>query len=287
MSAPRDSLEGLKLADRQGAFAGALLDPGLPVPRGVVDPSGQGCLKRFGVYRNNVIAGLIEVLRDAFPACCRLVGEEYFRAMARLYVSTRAPRSPVLLHYGADFPAFVADFEPTATLPYLAEVARIERAWLEAYHAAEAPPLDAAALAKIAHRDLGELRFTLHPSVRIVRCRYPALTIWRMNVADGAPASVDLSAGGEDVLVVRPDADVEVRSLPAGGARLLAALGRGRPFVAAVRAALPRCTPDALSVHLVGLLRSGAFTGFIAPHSDIHDVGSRQRPHRRTRPHVE
>jgi hypothetical protein len=257
-----------QLADRQRAFAGAVLNPGLPGPAGGVDPDGRACPKRFGVYRNNVIAGLIEAVQGSFPAVCRLVGEEYFRAMVRLYVTSRPPRSPVLLEYGADFPAFVAGFESTAALPYLAEVARIERAWLEAYHAAEAPPLDPAALAAIAPQRVGELRFTLHPSLRVVRCRWPALTIWRMNVADGVPGAVDLSAGGEDVLVVRPAADVEVRALPAGGARLLSALSRGRRLAAAVSVALPRCVPGDLSMHLAGLLRSGAFADFTAADSE-------------------
>jgi len=286
MSTVRDSLDGLRLAERQRAFAAAVLDPGLPVPAGVVDPHGRVCPKRFGVYRNNVITGLIEALQDSFPAVCRLVGEEYFRAMARLYVTARPPLSPVLLQYGADFPTFVAGFEPTATLPYLAEVARIERAWLEAYHAAEAPPLDPTSLAATAPERVGELAFTLHPSLRVVRCRYPALTIWRMNVADGVPGAVDLTAGGEDVLVVRPAADVEVRALPAGGARLLAALGSDRPLAAAVRAALPRCTPEDLSMHLAGLLRSGAFTGFTAADTDTDVVGAAHRYHRGVRPHV-
>jgi len=260
MSAVR---ERLRLADQQRAFAAAVLDPALPAPDGVVDPAGRTCPKRFGVYRNNVIAGLIEALQDSFPAVCRLLGEQYFRAMARLFVTAHPPRSPVLLEYGGGFPEFIAAFEPTATLPYLAEVAHIERAWLEAYHAAEAPSFDQAALRTLGTmvpERVGELRFTLHPSLRVVRCRYPALTIWRMNVADGVPGAVDLAAGGEDVLVVRPGADVEVRALPAGGARLLAALGNGRCLSEAVRIALPRCAPDELSMHLAGLLRSGAFT---------------------------
>jgi hypothetical protein len=262
MSAVRDSCRGPRLAEQQRLFAGAILDPALPVPATVVDPDGRPCPKRFGVYRNNVIAGLIEALQDSFPAVCRLLGEDYFRAIARLHVTSRPPRSAVLLEYGADFPAFIAGFEPLAALPYLAEVARIERAWCEAYHAAEAPSLDPAALAAIAPARVGALRFTLHPSVRLVRCRYPALTIWRMNVADGVPGPVDLCAGGEDVLLARPGADVEVRALPAGGARLLSALGRGRCLAAAVRTALPRCAPAELSLHLAGLLRSGVFSAF-------------------------
>src|SRR3546814_5214850 len=81
------------------------------------------------------------------------------------------------------------------TLPYLADVARIERAWIEAYHAAEAPALDPAALARFTPDELPALRLRLHPSVRLVRSRFPAMTIWRMNVGDGVPAPVDLKLG--------------------------------------------------------------------------------------------
>jgi hypothetical protein len=150
MSAVRDELSGVRLADRQRAFAAALLDASQPIPAGVVDPTGKPCPRRFGVYRNNVLSGLIEALQESFPAVRRLVGEECFRAMARLYAILSPPRSAVMLQYGADFPAFIAGFEPTAALPYLPEVARIERAWLEAYHAMEAVQLDPATLATVA-----------------------------------------------------------------------------------------------------------------------------------------
>jgi len=271
MGASSDTRAGgrqVRLAERQREFAAALLDLDRPVPAGLVDPQGRACPRRFGVYRNNVLSGLIEALQTSYPALCRLVGESYFHALARLYVSARPPRSPVMLAYGAQFPAFLAAFEPAAAWPYLPEVARIERAWVEAYHAADAAALDPAALANVAPAHVAALRFVLHPSLRVVRCRYPSLTIWRMNIAGGVPGPVDLGSGAQDVLVVRPDAQVEVRALPAGGARLLAALGRGRTLAEAVRTALPRCAPGQLTSHLAGLLDSGAFSAFRIPPDD-------------------
>ena len=76
-----------------------------------------------------------------YPVTRRLVGDDFFRAMARAFVAAQKPRSPVLIHYGADFPAFVEAFEPAREIPYLTDVARLENAWVEAYHAAEAPAL--------------------------------------------------------------------------------------------------------------------------------------------------
>lgn len=197
------------LADRQRAFGAAILDATRPVPPGLVGPDGEQSPRRFAVYRNNVIAGLIETLSDAYPVVHRLVGEEFFRAMAALYVSKNPPRSPILLDYGAGFPAFLDNFEPVASLPYIADVARIERAWVEAYHAAEAEGRDPAELAEVAAEAFGDLCFTLHPSLGIVCSKLPVLTIWRTNLPGETAVPVDLSAGGEDVLIVRPDAGTD------------------------------------------------------------------------------
>ena len=131
----------LHLADRLSGFAAALLDPTRAVPAGLVGPDGEPSAKRFAVYRNNVVVGLTEALQANFPAVCRIVGEEFFQAMARAYVVFEAPVSPILLDYGDGFASFIAEFEPAASLPYLADVARIERAWTQAYNAPEAVSL--------------------------------------------------------------------------------------------------------------------------------------------------
>jgi hypothetical protein len=251
-----------RLADRQRGFAAALLDPGLPMPTGLVGPDGEPSLKRFAVYRNNVAVGLIQALRDAFPAVHRIVGADFFQAMARAYVMIEPPRSPILLDYGAGFPDFIRRFEPAAVLPYLVDVAFIERAWTEAYHAPEAAPIDPMAFAAIAPDQLPAVRLMLHPSLRIVRSQFPALTIWQMNVANGVPAPVDLAGGGEDVLVVRPAADVEVRSIPEGSLEFVQALAGGASVLAALKAALTANVRFDLSANLADLMREGALVGY-------------------------
>jgi hypothetical protein len=251
-----------RLAERQRDFAAALLDPGRPIPTGLVGPDGEPSPKRFAVYRNNVAVGLTEPLKAAFPAVHRIVGAHFFQAMARAYVMVEPPRSPILLDYGAGFPDFIRRFEPAKVLPYLTDVAQIERAWREAYHAPEAAPIDAAAFTAIAPDQLPAIHLVLHPSLRLVRLRFPALTIWQMNVADGVPAPVDLAAGGEDVLVVRPAADVEVRSIPKGSLDFIQALGDGASALAALEVALTADPRFDLSANLSDLLRAGALVGY-------------------------
>ena len=247
--------------DAQRAFAQALLDPVIGVPIGLVGPDGEPSPRRFAVYRNNVVVGLIDALQAAFPAVCRIVGEEFFRAMARIYAASQPPASPILIDYGVTFADFIARFEPAASLPYLPDVARIERAWSEAYHARDAEPIAPQILAAIPAERVAELRLALHPSLRVVRSSFPALTIWRMNVADGVPAPVDLQAGGEDALLVRPAADVEVRWMPPGAADFIAALAHGCTLQAAATAALDADAGFDLAGNLTELIRAGAFVG--------------------------
>jgi Putative DNA-binding domain len=251
-----------RLAERQREFGAALLDPARPLPPGLLGPDGETSLRRFSIYRNNVVMGLIDVLKDAFPAVYRIVGGDFFMGLARAYVASEPPQSPILLEYGERFPAFIGGFEPASSLPYLADVARIERAWAEAYHAPEATPLDPARLTALAPDDFAQIGFTLHPSLRVVGSRFPALTIWRMNAGDGEPEPVDLASGGEDALVVRPRAEVEVRLLPPGGVEFLAQIAAGNSVTDGLRAAVRADEGFDLAANLAGLFEAGALTGW-------------------------
>lgn len=251
---------------RQRDFALAILDPERAIPAGLVGPDGMPSARRFAVYRNNVVAGLIEALKAAFPATCRIVGEDFFAAMARIYVAYEPPASPVMLDYGAGFPSFVGGFAPAAALPYLGDVARLERAWAEAYHAAEAKPVNPSALADVDPARLPALRLLLHPSLRIVRSRYPMVRIWQMNTAGGVPAPVALDAGAEDALVMRPAAEVEVRALQPGTAVFTEALMAGAPVLDALTRALASDHRFDLCRALAGLLEADAIIGWEPPH---------------------
>ena len=252
----------MRLADRQRDFAAALLDPARPVPSGLVGPDGEPSPRRFAVYRNNVIVGLVNTLKQAFPAVCKIVGGDFFEAMARDYVWAEPPDSPVLLDYGAGFAAFIAQFAPATSLAYLPDVARIERAWIEAYHAQEAVPLEAKAFMGIDAGQLAGIRLQLHPSCRIIRSQTPALTIWRMNVDGGVPAPVDVGAGGEDAFVSRPLAQVQVRLMPPGGAEFVLALAAGKSVTEALQSAMAGACGFDLSACLAGLIDAETFVGY-------------------------
>ena len=238
------------------AFAQALSDPARPVPPQTKGREGRPDARRFAVYRNNVAVGLIGAIEARYPVARRLVGEEFFRAMARAFIAAEKPLTPVLIHYGAEFADFVAGFEPAREIAYLADVARLENAWVEAYHAAEAPFLTLDALAKIEPKDFGALRFSAHPAARLLRFSHPAASIWAAHQGGAEPRPPE-HWRAEDALVARPEADVRVRVLPAGGWEFANALFAGATLAeAAETSAGEGFDPGS---HLVGLIEAGAF----------------------------
>jgi hypothetical protein len=257
-----------RFADLQREFAGAVLDPEAAVPAPVSRQAGGVPSRRFGVYRNNVHASLIDVLAGRFPVVARLVGEEFFRAMARIYIESEPPRSAVLIRYGASLPDFVASFPPAASLPYLADMARLEWAWHAAYHAEDAVPLPLVELAGAVDR-AEDAVLTLHPSLGIVRSPYPIVSIFELNRQGGDVPATQLE-GGEDGLVARPRLEVELRRLPQGGASFILALKAEKSLGEATAIALGEAPGFDLEANLAGLIASGAIVG-VRQATDLRD----------------
>ncbi|MDE2372531.1 MAG: putative DNA-binding domain-containing protein, partial [Burkholderiales bacterium] len=172
-------MKALRPATQQD-FAGALLDPARPCPSGLKTWNGSDPGERFAVYRNNVVGSLIDALTDNFPVVQQLVGEEFFRAMAGIHVRRSPPTSRLLAFYGDGYAEFIARFEPARALPYLADMARLEAARVQSYHAADAEPASAesVALALACGDRIGELRLECHPSLRVLSSRWAVVTLW-------------------------------------------------------------------------------------------------------------
>lgn len=247
--------------EHEGAFARALLDADAAVPESLAARDGSAPSRRFAVYRNNVYKSLIDVLASRYPVSVRIVGEEFFRAVARLFVEESPPASAVLLRYGGAFADFVAAFPPAASVPYLADVMRLEWAWHTAYHAQDAEPLQPAALAASCEAGAEHAILELHPSLQVVRSGYPVITIWELAARESEKEPAKLPEDPEDALIARPALDVEVRRLPPGGAVFIQALADGAKLMDAATQALDDAPAFDLQANLAGLMTSGAIAG--------------------------
>jgi hypothetical protein len=239
------------------SFSAALLEPDRTTPALLAGPAGKSAAKRYNVYRNNVTVSLIDALAAIYPAVQRITGVAFFRAMARFHIRETPPTSPLLIDYGRDFPAFIERYEYARCMPWLADAARVERAWLDAYHAADAPALAASALASVPPQRLADVVFAPHPATRLVRSRFAAVTIFAANRADGPVQSIDASEA-ENALITRPEFDVVVRRLASGHADFISALIAGCPLGEAACAALEAHPMFDIRAGLATLIESGA-----------------------------
>jgi hypothetical protein len=240
------------------AFTAALGDPSAAPPAMTRGRLGATDVRRFSVYRNNVAVGLIGALEARYPASRRIVGDDAFRVMARAYVRARKPRSPVMIAYGEDFPEFVVAC--AGAEPCLADVARLENAWVQAYHAEDEAAATVGDLADLSPEVLPEARIAFHASARLLRFSTPAASIWASAQGGKGPAA-PVAGTAEDALITRPDADVRVRILPPQGYDFALKLRQGATLI---EAALALDDPAFdFGTRLVGLVESGAVASII------------------------
>lgn len=247
-----------ELVGLQERFAQAILRAGLTVPEAVASMAGPSRERRLGIYRNNVKASLIAALAAPFPVIQRLVGEEFFEAAALVFVEQHPPRSPVLAEYGVGFAAFLEGFEPVRDLRYLADVARLEWARQQAFHAADAPTIGIERLAALDAGALDSTRLILHPAAFVVASPWPVVSIWTTNTFDEQVERIGPDLPGESALITRPDQDVLVSLLPPGADLMVAAIAKGADLGAAMALAQRRFQDFDLATTLAVLFRVGA-----------------------------
>ncbi|MEQ8320010.1 MAG: DNA-binding domain-containing protein [Rhodospirillales bacterium] len=233
-------------------FDAALTDPVRPVPAMIEDSAA-----RFNVYRNNIAVSLPDALAETFPVTRRLVGDEFFYGVAQTYVLKNRPSSPVLSEYGNTFPAFLSTLSTLEDYPYLSGVARLERLWLDAYHAADANPIGIDALARVPEDDLDDLTFVLHPSLRLIQSDMAAISIWLAHQDTDSPDLSGIVHRCEQALILRPALEVRVVPVDAAAFEFTACLAAGTSLGAAcdARADDPDFDP---SRHLADLFNAGA-----------------------------
>jgi len=237
------------LAELQRGFMASLFD------EGAADAGME-------IYRRTVAANLHDALAATYPVVRRLVGEAFFREAARCHSREHPSTSADLHEYSEHFAPFLGAYCHARALPYLADVARLEWACHECSRAAESASLDFEALRRASPRQHGDIRFALHPAVRLVRSPHPIAAIWEANQpgADGCASG----EGPDHVVVTREAGEVRVGRLDPREWNFLAAIASGATLETASLAyddAGAAALPLALQRHV----QAGVIAGFALP----------------------
>ncbi len=248
----------------QSSVSNALENLAVEVPSGIkLLKDGVVPKKRFSVYRNNVTLSLISVLASTYPVVEEIVGEDFFATMAREFALSHLPQSPVMIHYGEEFPIFLESFAPVQELPYLKDVANLEWHRNSAYHGANAIPVTIEALGKFSEEDVPNLGFEFHPTLSLIKSNYPIVTIWQAHQQENpseflSGLNMDES---EAAVIIRSELDVLIHQVSIGTLKFLQSLQKGRSFSLSVEQAIAIEPSFDIPANLAGLFNLGAVKG--------------------------
>lgn len=136
--------------------------------------------ERLKIYHNNVLGSLAKTIQAAYPLLVDLVGEDFLKNLAREFIIENPPQSACLHHYGEGFDTFLKNHKSCTQLPYLPDMAKMEWALHNAYHAADDSPMSAEDLGNIPPEALAGTKLKLRGSVSLIASPYPLQALRNM-----------------------------------------------------------------------------------------------------------
>lgn len=213
----------------------------------------------LAVYRNTTTKARIDALQANYPTVAELTGEEWFRAAARAFTDEAPGTDPAMAAFGEGFPDWLESFGPARSLPFLAPVARLDRAWTEAHLAPDAVPLTAARAASLGPALAGVV-LTLHPSLSLFRFDWSVPSLWLAHRYPEMDGCLEWLPGTEALMIWRPGLEVRARRLVPIEYAFLQACRLGRPLaVAGAVAQSGRNGQAGVSSLLADLIHTGVF----------------------------
>lgn len=240
--------------DRLGAFQTRFA-------RGLLEGDTTECEADFGtgyaIHARNVQASLQAALAQAFQVVEQLVGGAFFAQAVRAFIESSPPKCGWLSAYGADFPDFLAAYQPASSLPYLGDLARLEWARIVATFGDTVSGLDLRSLAALPPAKLMECCPRLQPCATLIRSAYPIYAIWIAHL-DPMPGqflrAVSLHNNPEDLLITKASSgEASVKRLRPCDAAFLSALEQEISFGGAWSIALEQDSQFDLAGVLVEL----------------------------------
>ncbi|MFV2055334.1 MAG: DUF2063 domain-containing protein [Thiohalomonadales bacterium] len=228
-----------------------------------ISTNGLSAARRVQVYRNNVYASYTEALASIFKVSQQLVGEEFFQQLASLYIPEHRSINGNIHQFGHRFADFIEAQNTLSDLPYLADVARLEWAQHEAFHAPAATLRNIEDLSSVAEDTIDSIVFAPHPATRTVSSLYPILSIWRFHQQDiDELSTLNIDDRAESVLVARPQLEVELQELEYMEFALLSILMQLQTFARVCAKFSDQYPGNDVGAYLRALIQKNIVTGF-------------------------
>lgn len=176
----------MKLPYLQQKFLSALCNSSskTAIEKEIVNSEKLPILEKIAIYGTSMRENLIKKLRNTYPVCFQIVGDDFFRDMAEKYSKKKPSVSFDLGNYGADFAGFIAKFLPAQSVPYLSDITKLEWLLHQLSRGKNTTVFDFSQLKTLSPAQQLQVVFELPPNSFLLKSLYPIKKIWEMHQPD-------------------------------------------------------------------------------------------------------
>jgi hypothetical protein len=254
----------MKLQQLQAQFADALFYRHDNIIEQIIEPESVTPIQRIQIYRNSFIMGTTEALAITYKHTLSLVGEEFFNVVSREFIITHPPTDNNIMTYGVNFNVFLNTLKQLDTMPYIAEMAKLE--WLleqTSNSQISDQTLDLTKLSLVAENAFNALQFIVPTQVCLFDSKQDVYQLYQMLIND-AVVETDLNKTCYLALKKHADFRIELISLEKDTFLLLQQLLAGK--------SLGEIIPQELHEQLPSLLEKSLLNGFTISEKIIKEL---------------
>src|SRR5215472_13144893 len=183
---------------------------------------------RVDVYADMYFYRLLEALKEDYPATLAVLGEANFHNLITAYLIEHRPSEPSLRGAGKFVPDFLRRHPLRAQVPFVADLAMLERAITDVFCAADATPLEVSEMNALEPELWGAVKMRRIAASAVLRAH------WRVGeVLRAVEEKRDWKSPGRErnrILVWRRNSRVSYREIASNEAAALAMLARTTKF---------------------------------------------------------
>jgi len=203
---------------------------------------------RIWIYQNNVFGAVQDYLEEVYPATQGVVGAEFFKQMAQVYIQNSPPSMGNIHLYGDDFFELCAATPGLEALPYLSDLMRYEWALHQSYFSINSDALDPVSMEQ---EELLTVSVVLNDSVSLICSEYPVYEIQRQSLPDyDGEVSIDLAQSQDNLLVYKLGHEVRCLALEEEQVVFIQGLKKNENLLQAIEGLQGSISPDTLSTTL-------------------------------------
>ncbi len=199
---------------------------------------------RLNVYRFGYAARLRDVLAADYAILYQLIGHDAFEVIANHYIAAHPSQHPSLRFAGKDFANYIQQEPLVQQSPILAELARLEWAFVDAFDAEDSPAIAPEVIHTIPAENWPDVHFEFHPSVIFLPLSWNAVDLWTSIKEEGRTIPFEQLPAPAACIVWRQDLAVQYRLLSPSETAFFVQAQQGATFATLCETLLEWYTPE-------------------------------------------